>query len=260
MVMKVYGPEVEQKMKIFYNTLNEKDKRRYAGIEAIKFGHGGITYIAEILGCFRHTVSAAIKELECLSEDDNSTSRIRATGGGRKKFEQKYPQIDQAFLEVIKNHTAGDPQDEKLIWTNLTLEQIAKKLKEDHNIEVSHTVIRKLLKKHNFKRRKAQKKKTLKVVEGRNEQFENIANLKEEFIKLENPIISMDSKKKELIGNIYRDGELLTRETIKTLDHDFPSYAEGVCIPHCIYDEQQNKGFIYLGTSKDTEVNLQQIV
>lgn len=157
--MGCYPPEVEQKMKIFYNTLNEKDRRRYAGIEAIKFGYGGITYIAKVLGCFRHTVSAAIKEIEGLSEDCLPEQKIRAKGGGRKNFEHKYPQIDQAFLDVLKEHTAGDPQNEKLIWTNLTLKQIAEKLKEDHQIEVSSTVIRKLLKKHKFKRRKAQKKR-----------------------------------------------------------------------------------------------------
>ena len=67
-----------------------------------------------------------------------------------------------------------------------------------------------------------------------------------------NPIISMDTKKKELIGNIYRDGKLLTREEVQTLDHDFPSYGEGVVIPHGIYDLKQNKGIINLGTSKDT--------
>lgn len=68
----------------------------------------------------------------------------------------------------------------------------------------------------------------------------------------DNPIISIDTKKKELIGNIYRDGNLLTREEIQTLDHDFPSYGEGVIIPHGIYDLKQNKGMINLGTSKDT--------
>lgn len=68
----------------------------------------------------------------------------------------------------------------------------------------------------------------------------------------DNPIISIDTKKKELIGNLYRDGKLLTTEEIQTLDHDFPSYGEGVVIPHGIYDLKQNKGIINLGTSKDT--------
>ena len=250
--MKTYPPKTEKIMMTFYNTLNEKDRRRYAGIEAIKLGHGGIRYIAGVLECSRDTVSDAVTELQELPEDSGYDPRVRASGGGRKLIEENCPQIDQAFLDVIKNHTAGDPQDEKLIWTNLTIEKISKKLEEDHEITVSQTVIKRLLKKHNFKRRKAQKKKTLKSVEGRDEQFENIARLKDEFMDSDNPIISIDTKKKELIGNIYRAGELLTREEIETLDHDFPSYAEGVVIPHGIYDLKQNKGIINLGTSKDT--------
>ena len=156
--MRAYPPETEQMMCKYYNTLNEKDRRRYAGIEAMKLGHGGILYISKVLGCDRGIVSNAIKELEQLPEDAGYDPRVRAEGGGRKPIEHTYPQISQAFLDVLKHHTAGDPQDEKLIWTNLTLEQIVIKLEQDHNIKVSHTVIKKLLKKHNFKRRKAQKK------------------------------------------------------------------------------------------------------
>ena len=81
---------------------------------------------------------------------------------------------------------------------------------------MSPFVIKRLLKKHNFKRKKAQKKRTLKSVENRNEQFENIAKLKEEFMASDNPIISIDTKQKELLGNIYRDGKLLTRGRRKT--------------------------------------------
>jgi transposase len=251
-MMGVYPPETEQVMRTFYNTLDEKSRRRYAGIEAKKLGHGGITYIAKVLGCFRHTVSAAIKELESLPEDCGYDPRIRTKGGGRKPFEENHPQIDEAFLDVLKNHTAGDPQDEQLIWTNLTLRGIVQKLDQEHNIKVSPFVIKRLLKKHNFKRKKAQKKRTLKSVENRNEQFENIAKLKEEFMASDNPIISIDTKQKELLGNIYRDGKLLTREEIQTLDHDFPSYGDGIVVPHGIYDLKQNKGIINIGTSKDT--------
>jgi len=250
--MRAYAPETEQIMKIFYRTLNEKNRRRYAGIEALKLGHGGILYIAKVLGCDRGMVSDAIIELQQLPEGSTYDPRIRAPGGGRKTIEEIEPRIDQAFLDVLANYTAGDPQNDKLIWTNLTLEFIAKKLKEEHSITVSEPVIKRLLEKHDFKRRKAQKKKTLKSVDGRNEQFENISGLKEEFMNSDNPIISMDTKKKELIGNFYRNGRLLTREEIQTFDHDFQSYAEGIIVPHGIYDLKQNKGIINLGTSKDT--------
>jgi len=92
----------------------------------------------------------------------------------------------------------------------------------------------------------------MKQVKQRNEQFENIARLKETYRATGNPIISMDTKKKEYLGNFYRDGHLYTQETILVYDHDFTSAAEGVIIPHGIYDLQRNTGYIHLGTSHDT--------
>lgn len=86
----------------------------------------------------------------------------------------------------------------------------------------------------------------------RNEQFERIAAHKAEYQAAGNPIVSMDTKKKEFIGNFYRDGLLYTQDEVQTYDHDFPSFAEGVIIPHAFYDVQQNKGFINIGTSRDT--------
>jgi len=93
---------------------------------------------------------------------------------------------------------------------------------------------------------------TLKEVAHRNEQFERIAELKADYQADGNPIVSMDTKKKEQIGNFYRDGKLYTTGEIQTLDHDFVSSGEGVIIPHAIYDLQHNHGFINIGTSRDT--------
>jgi len=92
----------------------------------------------------------------------------------------------------------------------------------------------------------------MKEIEHRNEQFENIANLKAAYQATGNPVISMDTKKKERLGNFYRPGQLYTTKTITTYDHDFSSFAEGIVIPHAIYDLQLNKGVINLGTSHDT--------
>jgi len=142
--------------------------------------------------------------------------------------------------------------DETVVWTDLLPWQIAKLLEQEYEIKVSKTVIRKLLKKHNYRRRKAQKKKTMKEVPNRNEQFENIARLVAEFEASGNPIISIDTKKKEYLGNFYRDGHLYTAEELQVYDHDFNSFADGVVIPHGIYDLKQNTAYINLGTSKDT--------
>ncbi len=153
---------------------------------------------------------------------------------------------------MLKNYPAGDPMDEKVRWTNLKPWQIAQLLGEEYEIQVSLNVIRQLLKKHDYRRRKAQKRLTKQHVLHRNEQFENIIRLKEEHEAANNPVISMDGKKKEYLGNLYRDGQLYTLAELQTLDHDFVSYAEGIVIPHGIYDLKHNIGYITLGNSKET--------
>ncbi len=266
--MEVYSPEKEARMRSFYNSLNERDRRRFAGFEALQFGHGGRGYIAGVLGCSRNTVSKGAREVsglptkeveQCIRAKDKKNGkkerqRIRKKGGGRKPYYlNKGKELDEKFLEVLREHTAGDPMDEKVRWTNLTHKEIVRALGQDHSLVVSRTVVRKLLEKHNYRRRKAQKRLGFKKdIKHRNEQFENILRLKAEYLAAGNPAVSMDTKKKEHIGNLYRDGRLYTLEELVTYDHDFPSYANGIIIPHCIYDWTLNTGYIQLGNSHDT--------
>jgi len=213
-------------MQKFYNTLSEKDKRRYAAIEAMKLGHGGIAYIAQVLGCSCKTISQGIQDLQALPVASEYDPRIRQPGAGRKRYDEVYPDIDKKFLDVLQDYTAGDPMQENVFWTNLTLAEIADLLAKKHYIRVSETVIRQLLDKHNYRRRKAQKKQTMKTVENRDAQFENIAKFKAEYASAGNPIISFDAKKKEMIGNYYRPGHLYTLQELHTYDHDFNSFAD----------------------------------
>jgi hypothetical protein len=106
--------------------------------------------------------------------------------------------------------------------------------------------------KHKYKLRQSQKKKSFKQDPDRNTQFERIAALKADYLKLGEPVISIDTKKKELLGNFYRRGKLYTQKTVEVLDHDFPSYAHGKVVPHGIYDVHRNKAHINIGTSADT--------
>src|SRR5664280_1280795 len=246
-----YSNEVEQSMKGFFNSLSEKGSRRYAAVEAQKLGRCGISYIANVLGCSRTTIYAGQKELGALPEKKQD-SRIRCKGAGRKGYEETHAALDEAFLAILKDDIAGDPMNEKVRWTPLTHDDMKQRLSAQFTIQVSSTVIKKLLKKHGFKRRKAQKKETMKKVAGRNDQFERIAELKALYQAAGNPIISMDTKKKEYLGNFYRDGKLYTTEAVTVNDHDFNSFASGVVIPHGIYDIQLNKAVINLGTSRDT--------
>jgi hypothetical protein len=155
--VKPYSVEIEQMMQQFYATLSEKDRRRYAAIEARKLGHGGVTYIARVLGCDRSTIQAGMKELGHLPEQGEMAGRIRKPGGGRKPYYETYPDIDEQFLAVLRDHTAGDPMREDVRWTNLTPREIADHLEEQYQVKVSGTVVRKLLEKHNYRRRKGQK-------------------------------------------------------------------------------------------------------
>jgi len=250
--MQLYLAFIEKEIKKFYQTLSEKAKRLYTAVEAVKIGHGGISYIARIVGCSRKTVARGIRELSQLSTDAINKQRIRKPGAGRKPYYEKYHNINQQFLAILKDHTAGDPSNTEIIWTNLTPREIGSRIAERHRIAVSETVIRKLLTEHNYRRRKAQKSAALKTVQHRNEQFENIAILKTRYEPSANPIISIDTKKKEYLGNFYRAGQLYTQQIIRTLDHDFNSFAQGIIIPHGIYDVKLNTGYINLGISNDT--------
>jgi len=242
----------EMEMKKFYRTLSEKDKRRYAGIEALKLKHGGRIYIAKLFGCSRKTVRKGIKELFELPVDCKYEKRIRQSGGGRKPYWMSHDwSLDQAFLDVVKDNTAGDPMRLGFLWTNLPHLYIAEQLLEQHQIPVSTTIVRQLLSDNGFRRRKALKKQTRKTVANRNAQFENITLYKNEYLLSGDPVLSMDTKKKEDMG-LFRDGCLYTQGTIITPDHDFKSYATGSVIPHGIWDINRNAGYINLGISKDT--------
>jgi transposase len=146
--MEAYAAEIEKAMRSFYNRLNEKDRRRYASLEALKLGHGGRSYIASVLGCSRRTVSQGANEVSHLPKREVER-RIRQPGGGRKSYQEQWAEIDEKFLQVLRNHTAGNPMDEKVRWTNLTLQEIVTALWQDHGIRVSKGGVRRLLKKHN---------------------------------------------------------------------------------------------------------------
>ncbi|MGZ3357649.1 MAG: ISAzo13 family transposase [Isosphaeraceae bacterium] len=162
------------------------------------------------------------------------------------------PAIEANFFKVLEDHTAGDPMRLEVKWTNLSRRQIAARMKE-LGTPVSRDVVSQLLRKHGYRRRKALKKKTMGPPHrDRNAQFENIARLTREYLGAGLPVISIDTKKKELLGDFYRDGKIDTTDTIETNDHDFGSAGSGTVIPHGIYDVGRNLGFVHLNTSHDT--------
>lgn len=171
--------------------------------------------------------------------------------GGRKCCLDSMPELENNLYEVVEDHTAGDPMREDVYWTYLSATEIAEHL-EDLGTPVCADTACRLLDELGFARRQAEKYKAMGQVPFRNEQFENIAGLKAEYLKSENPVLSMDTKHKELLGEFARGGQAWSTGPNQTYDHDYPSYADGVVIPHGLYDLKANCGHLLLGTSHDT--------
>lgn len=190
--MQAYAPEIEHQMQRFYHSLSEKDRRRYAALEAVKLGRGGLSYVSRLFGCDDEAMQLGKHELA----DPNrlNQSGIRRAGGGRKSAFATIAGLDAAFLRVIAQHTAGSPTEETIKWTNLTRQEIAALL-EGEGITVSVTVVDQLLEKHNYRKRKAQKRLATGAHPQRNEQFENIERLRSSYQTAGNPVLSMDTKK-----------------------------------------------------------------
>jgi len=171
--------------------------------------------------------------------------------GGRKKASIACMELAENLREIVRDHTAGDPMQEEVVWTYLSPPEIAEQLAA-RGTPVCADTVRNLLDELGFVQRKAQKRLAMGATPFRNEQFGKIARLKAKYLDSDNPIVSMDTKKKEHLGNFYRDGRLYATDVIETLDHDFTSAADGLIIPHGLFDFKRNLGHITLGFSHDT--------
>jgi hypothetical protein len=150
----------------------------------------------------------------------------------------------------MKHETAGDPVT-GLKWTRRTTEKIAEELR-NLGIDVSAKTVGRLLKRMGFSLRVNHKKLSRGCGPDRDQQFAYIAEMRESFAKRGRPVVSIDTKKKELIGNFKNGGTTWNREAVLVNDHDFRSDALGIAIPYGIYDVQANHGFLFIGTSHDT--------
>lgn len=180
------------------------------------------------------------------------TEQIRHKGAGRKDIVKTREEVEKIFLEVIEEHIAGDPMDEKIRWLKLTRAEISEKMRE-YGIKISRNIVRKLIKKHKFVKRKMQRKRSIGQSSDREEQFRNISLEKEKFMNSNNPIISIDTKKKEYVGgNLHRNGAVYCTKAIEAADHDYPYLADTKIAPHGIYDMKKNKAYINIGTGAET--------
>ncbi len=247
---KPYGPAIEQPLRQYDQSLSEKDRRRFAAVEAITLGHGGTRYIANVLGGDPQTVKDGMRELKQLP-DDPAGNRVRKPGGGRKKAEAKQPDLIQQVQHTIKDRTAGDPMRQDVVWTDVTPQEIADSLPAQA-VCAGPRLVRRMLDTLGVARRQM-----AKVLPGgdsphRDAPFRHVGPLIQEFLEAGNPVLRIDTKKKECLGTLYRDGKVSCQQALKACDHDVPSLARGVIIPHGIYDLARNQGWMHVGLSRDT--------
>ena len=232
--------------------LNEMQRRQYAATLANAYGYGGATVVHEITGVSMNTITAGKKELA--SNGNLGNGRIRRSGGGPKCLEDKYPNIQECVRVIIDGSTYGNPE-KVLSWTTESLRSIQKTLEEKHDIKASHVTIGTILENLGYSKQKNQK--MLQIGEphpDRNAQFEFINKKVTSFIEIGEPVISVDAKKKENIGNFINPGKEYRRkkDPRKVLDHDFPIKKLGKIAPYGIYNLNHNTGFVNVGISRDT--------
>ena len=172
-------------------------------------------------------------------------------GGGAKDKIESHPEWVAAFVDIASEHMAGDPMDEDIVWLNIGVNGIRDELAQ-RGVDISCYHVRRLVKMCGLRKRSFRKNIPLKSVEGRDEQFVKIQNVRKLCIKFGIPIISIDTKKKEVIGNFKRNGQVYCLGDPQCLDHDFSTFADCVIVPHGIYDVAHNIGFMTIGLSHDT--------
>jgi hypothetical protein len=230
--------------------LDERQRRLYLANEAISYGHGGISLVSRISGMSRTTITKAIDELNSGAKIDG---KIRKSGGGPKFTELNYPDIEDKIRKIVDGKTYGDPM-RVLSYTTESLRKIQVKL-EKINIFVGHVTIGKILDAMGYSKQANQK--MLQVGDphpDRNAQFEYINETAAVFLERGDPVISVDTKKKEKIGNFKNEGSEYRpkRQPRKVLDHDFAIEELGKIAPYGVYTINDNTGFVNVGTSHDT--------
>ena len=232
-------------------TYNERQRRQFLASKADAIGWHSVSNIYNAIGVCRNTLYRGRLELGTNANDSFPNGRVRTAGGGRKSILKKHPELLDIFDEIADSHTAGLPQDDKVVWLTVTVNQIVGLFKE-RGIDVSPYVVRNLKKVRGFKELSFIKALTLKDVKNRNARFEKIERIRSECVSHKIPIFSIDTKKKEMIGNFKRQGTVSCQGVPRSYDHDFKSFADGTIVPHGIYDVGANTGYITLGTSHDT--------
>jgi len=250
--------EVIEIIRIKYETLqpefDERGRRMWAAAEATSLGHGGIVAVARATGLAESTIRIGRREMVSgpTIKQEKGFRRVRKKGGGRKPLLEKDCDLLKLLDSLVEPTSRGDPMS-PLRWTCKSTRRLAKELTARGH-PVSHAKVGQLLADLHYSLQSTNKRMEGKSHSDRNAQFEYINNKVVSFQSRGQPVISVDAKKKELIGRFSNSGREYQPkgrpEEVET--YDFPSLADGKGIPYGVYDMTRNQGWVSVGTDHDT--------
>jgi hypothetical protein len=233
--------------------LNERDRRLALATEAKSWGRGGISAVHQATGASQATIRRGMTELAD-NPAGRSSDRVRAPGGGRKKAEIANPELVSVLDGLIEPETRGDPES-PLRWTTKSTRHLAAEL-SGMGHSVSHDVVAKILRSLRYSLQGTRKKLEGSQHPDRDDQFRYINELAKEFLAAGDPVISVDTKKKEIVGRFAQAGKEWhpQGEPVEVSTYDFPSDADGKAIPYGVYDVTDNSAWVSVGIDHDTSV------
>ena len=235
--------------------LDERTRRLWAATEANAFGHGGTRIVSKVTGMTEVTIRLGRHELVSSQTHvgaAQSRQWIRHPGGGRKHITSIHAGLLEALDALVEPTSRGEPNN-PLRWTCKSTRNLEAELKSQ-GFQISHTKVGQLLKDLGYSLQSTRKRYEGSSHPNRNTQFEYINTLVKDFQKRNQPVVSVDTKKKELIGNFANRGrEYQSKGMPEEVEaYDFPSLANGKGIPYGIYDMTANAGWVSVGTTHDT--------
>jgi transposase len=241
--------ELKEKYKTICFCLNEKGRRLWAAIEARSYGRGGVTLVCKATKLSTATLYQGFRDLDNKNLD---TSRVRSVGGGRKRATEKQCGLLCALDSLVYPTAVGNPEN-PLKWTSKSVRKLSKEL-NNQGYRVCYKTVSTLLKELGYSLQA--NKKTLEKDQhvDRDKQFSHINEKAIQMQKCNCPVISVDTKKKENIGNYKNNGQEFSKKATPTKvnGHDFPDKKLGKVVPYGIYDIGKNKGWVSVGISSDT--------
>lgn len=250
------GAEVVEQIRTKYEAfgpyLNEQTRRVWAAIEARSLGHGGIIAVSVATGLSRNTIASGLLRLDLEANGTVVAGVIRQPGGGRKRVEDQDHTLIESLDRLVESTTRGDPES-PLRWTCKSVSKLAQELQQQGH-RVSAKTVYTLLKSMDYSHRSNRKTREGKDHPDRDAQFEHIATTVAQFQQQHRLVISIDTKKKELVGSFHNQGQEWEPkgEPIEVNVHDFPDKTLGKAIPYGIYDLTQNQGWVSVGIDHDT--------